>query len=116
MVNTQLTKIEVKCSSNNTILQAVTKNNKNIITSPGLLGFKGAKRSTTYAAQQTAEFLGEKLNEHKLTEVILIFKGFGKGKKSVIKGLLKKNINIIKIIDKMLTPHNGCRLPKQRRR
>lgn len=115
MLKKIITKIEIKCSSNNTILHASNTKMKNIIVSPGLIGFKGAKRSTAYASQQIAEYLGEKLIENNATDVILIFKGFGKGKKSVVKGLLKKKIKVITIIDKILTAHNGCRLPKQRR-
>jgi small subunit ribosomal protein S11 len=115
MLKKSITKIEIKSSSNNTILHASNKQIKNIVISPGLIGFKGAKRATTYASQQIAEYLGEKLIENKTTDVILIFKGFGKGKKSIIKGLVKKKINIITIIDKVLIAHNGCRLPKQRR-
>mmetsp|Transcript_7488 Transcript_7488/g.12424 ORF Transcript_7488/g.12424 Transcript_7488/m.12424 type:complete len:117 (-) Transcript_7488:91-441(-) len=115
MLKKLLTKIEVNCSANNTILHASNRKTKNIVVSPGLIGFKGAKRSTTYAAQQIAEHLGNKLIENKTTNVILIFKGFNKSKKSVVKGLAKKKIKIIKIIDKIISAHNGCRLPKQRR-
>jgi small subunit ribosomal protein S11 len=115
MLKKLITKIKIKCSSNNTILHASNIEMKNIIVSPGLIGFKGAKRSTTYASQQVAEYLGEKLNENNVKDVILIFKGFGKGKKSIIKGLTKKKIKIFTIVDKILTAHNGCRLPKQRR-
>tara|TARA_B110001469_G_scaffold127390_1_gene148085 strand:- start:3497 stop:3835 length:339 start_codon:yes stop_codon:yes gene_type:complete len=110
-----ITKIEIKCSSNNTILHTKSPLNKSIVVSSGTIGFKGAKRSTTHASQQVAEHLSEKLIENQTTDVVLILKGFGKGKKSVIKGFRKKRINIVKIIDKTLTSHNGCRLPKQRR-
>jgi len=115
MIKELITKIEIKCSSNNTILHVSNSDINNIVISTGSIGFKGAKRSTTHAAQQIAEYLGEKLIENKATNVILIFKGFGKGKKSIIKGFQKKKINILKIIDRTLIAHNGCRLPKQRR-
>jgi len=115
MLKKLTTKIEIKCSSNNTILHASNIKMKSIIVSPGLLGFKGAKRSTTYASQQIAEYLGEKLIENNIKKVTLVFKGFGKGKKSIVKGLIKKKVKIIAIVDKILTAHNGCRLPKQRR-
>jgi small subunit ribosomal protein S11 len=109
-----LTKIQVKCGLNNTTIHVTNFYNKNVIVSTGTIGFKKAKRATTYAAQQVAEYLGAKLFENKVYRIIIIFKGVGKGRKSVIKGF-KKKIKILKIIDKTLTPHNGCRLAKQRR-
>ena len=48
--------VNAKCSSNNTILQTVLPNKKDIILTTGVLGFKGAKRSTPHAAQQLTEF------------------------------------------------------------
>jgi len=111
----QIINISIKSTSNNTILQATGQKNKSIILSTGMLGFKGSKRSTPYAAQQTAELLAEKLIENKILEVNLFFKGFGKGKKSILKGLLKKQIKIVKYIDKTQKIHNGCRRKKKRR-
>ena len=107
-------KVNAKCSSNNTILQTVLPNKKDIILTTGALGFKGAKRSTPHAAQQMTEYFSEKLIENKTINIILIFKGFGKGRKSIIKGFNKKRIKIFKIIDKTPEPHNGCRAPKKK--
>jgi small subunit ribosomal protein S11 len=108
-------KLDVKCTSNNTILHASKPENKNIVISTGLAGFKGAKRSTPYAAQQAAEIMGTKLLESKTNKIILCFNGVGKNKKSIVKGLRKKKILIMKIIDKTQVPHNGCRPPKKRK-
>jgi small subunit ribosomal protein S11 len=107
--------VNAKCSSNNTILQTVLPNKKDIILTTGVLGFKGAKRSTPHAAQQLTEFFSERLIENKIIKIILILKGFGKGRKSIIKGFNKKKIKILKIIDKTPEPHNGCRASKKRR-
>jgi|SouAtlMetagenome_1021521.scaffolds.fasta_scaffold03025_6 small subunit ribosomal protein S11 len=114
MSKTQTIKLTVNCTSRNTILQA-TAPNCTITVSTGLLGFVGAKRSSPHAAQQTAEFMAEKLVEHRFMNIMLIFKGFNKGRKSVIKGLKKQQINILKLVDKSTVAHNGCRLPKKRR-
>ena len=103
--------LTAKCTSNNTFISS-----KGFSVSAGELGFKGAKRSTLYAAQQTAQFIGGKLSEHSVTFNLIVFKGFGKCRKSILKGLIKKNIKILKIIDKTANPHNGCRSPKKRRR
>ena len=111
----QIINISIKSTTNNTILQATGGKDKNIILSPGMLGFKGSKRSTQHAAQQTAELLAEKLIENKILEVNLFFKGLGRGKKSVLKGLMKKQIRIVKYVDKTQKIHNGCRRKKKRR-
>lgn len=108
-------KIDIKCTSNNTIMHASDFEKKSIIVSSGTAGFKGGKRSTPYAAQQAGEIMGTKLMEKFITNVIICFTGIGKNKKSIVKGLRKKNITIVKIIDKTQTPHNGCRPTKKRK-
>ena len=93
---TQLVNLAIKYTSNNTILHATGPNNKNIIISSGTVGFKGAKRSTPFAAQKASELMGDKLLENRLTSVNVIFRGFGKKeKKAILKGLKRKNILII---------------------
>lgn len=111
----QIINISSKSTTNNTILHATGQKNRSIILSTGMLGFKGSKRSTPYAAQQTAELMAEKLIENRVSEVNLFFRGFGKGKKSIIKGLLKKRIKIVKYTDETPKVHNGCRRKKKRR-
>lgn len=108
--------IGVNCSSNNTIIHATLINNKNIILSTGIIGFKGAKRSSSHAAQKIAELMGSKLIENQITNIILTFRGLGKGRKFIIKGLKKHKMNIIKLIDRTSTAHNGCRQRKRRRK
>lgn len=110
--------IAVNCSSNNTIMHATLTNGKNILLSTGIVGFKGAKRSSSYAAQKVAELMGDRLRllENRTINIILIFKGLGKGRKFIIKGLKKSKIDIIKLIDKTPLAHNGCRKKKQRRK
>jgi small subunit ribosomal protein S11 len=105
--------LAVKCTANNTIIHARGLN-KNIILSTGNVGFKGAKRSTKYATEQLAQVMSEKLIENKIKNIIIIFKGSNKGKKSIIKKL-KKTIVITKLIDKTPVSHNGCRAKKKRR-
>jgi small subunit ribosomal protein S11 len=112
----QIINLAVRCTSNNTLLHATGPDNKNIIITSGTLGFKGAKRSSPLAAQKAAELMGQKLLENQLNSIYLIFCGFGKKeKKSIIKGLKKKDIFILKIIDRTAIAHNGCRAKKKRR-
>jgi len=104
----------VRASSNNTILSS--KNlKKDRILSCGCVGFKGAKRSSPQAAQVLAENFADYLQSQKIYSVIVIFNGIGKGRRSVVKGLVKKNIKITAIIEKTRIPFNGCR-PKKKRR
>lgn len=111
----RIVKIIASCTSNNTILHASLSPIDNIVISSGGVGFKGAKRSTAFAAQRAAEVLSEKLIEKQFTNIILIFKGFGKGRKSILKGLKQQPIVIKRLIDKTPKVHNGCRAKKKRR-
>ena len=108
----RIVKVIASCTSNNTILHASLSSMCNLIISTGKVGFKGAKRSTKFAAQRAAEVLGEKLIEKQVKNIILIFKGFGKGRKSILKGLKQQQIVIRKLIDKTPQAHNGCRAKK----
>lgn len=114
-VISKITVLTVQSTSNNTLIHAQFSNNENLVASAGLTGLKGAQRSTVYAAQQTALYMGEKLREKNVKSAIVFFKGFGRGRKAVIKGLKKKKIKILQLFDKTSIPHNGCRSPKKRR-
>merc|ERR1712070_1181443 len=86
---------------------------KNYILSCGSVGFKGSKRSSTYASQLLGEKLGENLIIKKENlDIILIFKGFGRGRKAFLTGLRKYKIKISKMIDLSPYSHNGCRSRK----
>lgn len=110
-----ITILTVQSTSNNTIIHAQFPNKQNLIVSSGTAGLTGARRSTVYAAQQTALLIGDKLREKQINNAIVFFKGFGRGRKSVIKGLKKKKIKVLQIFDKTPITHNGCRPSKKRR-
>lgn len=110
-----ITILTVQSTSNNTIINAQLANKQNLIVSSGTAGLTGARRSTVYAAQQTAFLMGDKLQEKNINNAIVFFKGFGRGRKPVIKGLKKKKINIRQIFDMTPISHNGCRPSKKRR-
>ena len=52
----------------------------------GIVGFKGSRKSTPYAAQLTAEDAGRKAQEHGLKEVDVVVKGPGAGRESALLG------------------------------
>jgi small subunit ribosomal protein S11 len=110
-----LVNLSVTFTKHNLIMHAAGATTPNIIVSAGSLGFKGAKRASSFAAQKTTEKIGGKLRTNRTRFVRLIFKGTGKGRKFVIKSLRKKKIKILGLIENTPNSHNGCRQKKKRR-
>src|ERR1700757_2271274 len=80
----------------------------------GMLGFKGATRSSSYAAENLfKKFIGH-LRASKLTShsFILLVKGFGPARNFILRKLAQLKITQIKDITTF--PHNGCRKKKSR--
>lgn len=109
-------KVYIVSTFNNTII-SFTDSQGNLISwsSSGSNGFKGAKKSTPYAAQITAQKAGEKALVHGLKEVDIIVNGPGSGRESAVRTIDSLGIKIKSIRDKTPLPHNGCR-PRKRRR
>lgn len=108
-------KIYIKTSVNNTIISTLNFK-KNHIMSCGHLGFQGAKRGTTYAAQKLGEEIGRLLYAQKeYKDITVILRGIRKGKRNILKAL-KKKIKIRQVIEKTSLSHNGCRPRKKKRR
>lgn len=106
----------IQASYNNTII-SITDANGDVIAwgSAGGSGFKGARKSTPYAAQVSAENAAEKAKVFGLEKVRVYIKGVGSGREQAVRGLISKGIDIISISDITPIPHNGCRKKKQRR-
>lgn len=83
--------------------------------SAGSLGFKGARKSTPYAATIVAKDVAEKAKQFGLMEISVVVRGIGPGRESAIRGLAGSGLNIQAIIDDTPIPHNGVRPPKPRR-
>lgn len=108
--------IYVQSTSNNTICTLVdAKGNPVTWTSAGSVGFKNARKSTTYAAQATAEKIAAKSLERGFFLVRIVMKGTGFGKQSAVRALLKSGLRVSDIHEVTPLPHNGCRAPKKRR-
>lgn len=101
---------------NNTVI-TITDDRGNTINwaSAGTAGFKGARRSTSYAAQSAAEYAGKKAIDNGIKSVKIILKGIGEGRESAIRGIVSSGLVINSIEDKTPLPHNGCRPRKKRR-
>ncbi len=107
---------KVNASFNNTIV-AITDAQGNVISwcSAGMMGFKGSRKSTPFAAQVCAEEAGRKAIEHGMKELTVEVKGPGAGRESALRALQAAGFNISLIKDVTPVPHNGCR-PRKRRR
>lgn len=106
----------VHATFNNTIITiSDEKGNTLHWSSGGTAGFKGARRSTSFAAQAAAEAAGRKASEFGVRSVSVVLKGIGDGRESAIRGLLTSGLRITSIADQTPIPHNGCRPKKQRR-
>jgi small subunit ribosomal protein S11 len=106
----------VKATYNNTIVTLADLHG-NILawSSAGYLGFKGAKKATTYAAAQVVLDVTEKVQKYGLKEIDVYVKGVGSGRESAIRTLAQKGFNLNLIKDRTPIPHNGCRPKKPRR-
>ena len=108
--------VYIQATFNNTIV-TITDLAGNAISwaSAGGLGFKGAKKSTPFAAQSTAESAGAKARDQGLREVVVFVKGPGVGSEAAIRAFGVLGIRVRSIKDVTPIPHNGCRPPKKRR-
>ena len=108
--------VHVNSSFNNTMV-TITDVQGNTISwsSSGLMGFKGSRKSTPYAAQLAAEDAGKIASEHGLKNVDVEVSGPGSGRESALRALQSIGFNITSIRDVTPIPHNGCRPPKRRR-
>jgi len=101
---------------NNTMLTlADTSGNAVASSSSGALGFKGAKKSTPFAAAKVGELIGEKAQLMGVGEVAVVISGIGSGRESALRAFAGKGIGVSKIQDKTPVPFNGPRPKKVRR-
>ena len=108
--------VVVNSTFNNTLITFTDKQG-NVVSwsSAGMMGFKGSRKSTPYAAQMAAEDAAKKAQEHGMKEVDVRVKGPGSGRESALRALQNIGFTIKQINDVTPIPHNGCRPPKRRR-
>lgn len=109
-------RVYVTATFNNTLV-TLTDNLGNTIAwgSSGNSGFKGARKSTPYAAISAMEGVAQKAKGLGMSSCEVYIKGPGSGRDATIKALRSAGINITMIADVTPIPHNGPR-PKKRRR
>lgn len=106
----------VNASFNNTMI-TITDAQGNAISwsSAGMMGFKGSRKSTPYAAQVAADDAGKKAAEHGVRTLEVEIKGPGSGRESALRALAAVGFTITSIRDVTPIPHNGVRPSKRRR-
>ena len=107
----------IKATFNNTSVTITDTNGETIAwASAGKGGyFKGARKSTPYAAGRAAENAAQQARKVGMVEVEVKVKGPGAGREQAILNLQNAGLKVTGIEDVTPLPHNGCRPPKKRR-
>ncbi len=110
--------VHVRATNNNTMISITEWANGNILTSSSApkCGFKGARKSTPYAAQVAAtDACSNAINNNAMKQVVVVVKGPGAGRDSSVRAIGNSGLKIVAIIDKTGIPYNGCRGKKRRK-
>jgi len=110
--------VTVQATFNNTVISITDQDGEVLVQgSPSVVGFKGARRSTAFAATKAALDAGEKaIKKYGLREVKVIVRGPGAGRNAAVKGLDSAGLKVTTLVDKTPIPHNGCRPRKSPRK
>lgn len=110
--------VYVQSTNNNSIMTLTDKaGNCKTAASAGLCDFKGSRRSTIFAAQETAKKVAKKALVLGYQVVCVKLKGAVSfsSKKKILKSLSRHGLIIGRLEHINSIAHNGCRLPKKRR-
>ena len=108
--------VHIKSTFNNTIVTITNLTGDTISwASAGSSGFKGARKSTPFAAQTAAEKAALEAFNNGMKTVDILIKGQGSGRETAIRAIQNAGFAITSIQDRTSVPHNGCRPPKRRR-
>jgi len=106
----------ITATFNNTMITITDTNGETISwASAGTVGFKGARKSTPFAAGRAAEKAASEARKHGMIEIEVKVKGPGDGREQAILNLQNAGLKVSGIEDVTPLPHNGCRPPKKRR-
>lgn len=106
----------IKATFNNTMVSITDMAGAVVAwSSAGRAGFKGSRKSTSFAATMVGQEAGRRAVGQGMREVEVRVQGAGAGRESAIRALQSSGLNISVIKDVTPIPHNGCR-PRKRRR
>ena len=108
--------VHITATFNNTLI-TITDSKGNAVSwgSAGKSGFKGSKKSTSFAATVAAENCAREAYNLGVRRVHVRVQGPGAGRESAIQALATAGLHVSSIRDVTPIPHNGCRPPKKRR-
>ncbi len=109
--------VNINAGFNNTIV-SVSDESGNVLawSSSGKMKFKGAQKSTPYAAQVVVEDISKRvIEEYGMKAVSVILCGLGAGRESAVRSLQTSGLIVSAVMDITPIVHNGCRPPKRRR-
>lgn len=110
-----MARVYVTATFNNTLISiADVKGNIAAWSSTGSAGFKGSRKSTSYAATVAAENAISKAYDLGMRQAEVFIKGPGPGREVALRVLRTKGVEITMIADMTPVPHNGTRPRKQR--
>jgi small subunit ribosomal protein S11 len=108
--------VHIQSTFNNTIVTITNLVGDTVSwASAGSSGFKGARKSTPFAAQTAAEKAALEAVSTGMKSVHILVKGQGSGRETAIRAIESAGFEISSIEDITAVPHNGCRPPKKRR-
>jgi len=106
----------ISSSYNNTIITLTNAKGQVLASkSAGSVGFKGTKKSTSFAASRVAEAIANVCKKLAVEKLSVYIKGIGAGRESAVRTLVNQGLNVVSIKDITPIPHNGGRPKKIRR-
>lgn len=110
-------KVYVSASFNNTLVTVTDDEGATLAWgSAGLVGFKGARKATPFAATSAVEKVIQKAKEvATLKEVEVYIKGPGPGRDAALRAIRAAGVKISLIADVTPMPYDGPRAKKRRR-
>lgn len=114
--NITAARVYVTATFNNTLITVTDLDGNALVAgSAGAAGFKGARKSTPFAATTAVDAVGRKVWEMGVRDVEIYIKGPGAGRDAALRALKTIGFNISLIADMTPIPHNGPRAKKKRR-
>ena len=109
--------VNISAGFNNTIV-SIADESGNVISwsSSGKMKFKGAQKSTPYAAQVvTDNAVRTAIEKYGLKTASVVLNGPGAGRESAVRAVQTAGLIVTAIVDITPIVHNGCRPPKRRK-
>lgn len=109
-------RVYIRSTFNNTLITLTDEKGDVLVSgSAGKEGFKGSKKSTSFAASKAMGQAVEKAKVYGLQRVSLFVQGVGTGRDSAIRSVASNGLEVLSIKDLTPIPHNGPRPRKSRR-